>query len=139
MLSTQQRFLAASTLPARFRCEATMPTNLSSPRCVKAPGSRGGVYRESSGGRIRYDARKRPKNESIFAVDSLEKALFLLDVIRLIRLERSTTKQFYGLITGLKYLFSQHPELRNCTHQYIADLIASSRDSVARVYKHTWE
>jgi hypothetical protein len=68
-------------------------------------------------------------NEDIFRVDSLVKSETLIATRRMQKDE--------GLIIALKWLFSEYPELRQCTHEYIADLLGMARETISRVYKNT--
>lgn len=68
-------------------------------------------------------------NEGIFKVDTLEKAEALLNTRRMQKDE--------GLIPALKYLYNEYPELRQCTHSYIADLLGLARETITRAYPFT--
>ena len=61
-----------------------------------------------------------------FKPDTLEKALTVINVIHLIRLE--------GVAAGLRFIFQEYPETRNCTHKHLGELLGLTRESITRAW-----
>ncbi|NTV50925.1 MAG: hypothetical protein HGA20_14955 [Geobacteraceae bacterium] len=59
---------------------------------------------------------------------TFEQATLLLDTIRLQKTD--------GPVPALRYLLSEWPELKKCTHQHLGDLLGLARETISRNY---WE
>lgn len=57
-------------------------------------------------------------------IDDLPKALTVIEAIK--------CKSLFGLKEGISFLLSEYPELKNATHQLMADTIICCRPDVTR-------
>ena len=67
------------------------------------------------------------KNAYKWEIDTLPKALVVIDAMRLLLMNSEGAKK------ALEYLLSEYPEIRQCTHEYIADhILGCSREAITR-------
>lgn len=71
---------------------------------------------------------KQRNRRPVFQLDTLEKALTVINAIYLIRLD--------GVVAGLRFLFDEYPEIRQSTHAHVAELLGLTRETVTRSWKH---